>query len=178
MSVRFFTAVSTALLISLSAAHAQHPSPTPAPHEAHDHDSHATTIKLGELTLAAPKVRATVPGASVAGGYITITNNGKRADRLIAASTPTADHVEIHEMAMENDVMKMRQLKDGLAIPAGETVELKPGGYHLMLMKPVKPYLEGEKVSVTLEFEKAGKAEVEFNVTPAKGGAASGHAHH
>ncbi|MFK4825105.1 copper chaperone PCu(A)C [Paenochrobactrum sp. BZR 588] len=174
MMLRFFAATSAALLISLSAAHAHSPS-KPAPHESH---GHADAIKLGDLSLAAPTVRASVPGASVAGGYILITNNGKEADRLVAASTPTADHVEIHEMSMENDVMKMRQLKNGLEIPAGETVELKSGGYHLMLMKPAKPYVEGTTVPVTLEFEKAGKVDVEFNVTSAKGKAASEHSHH
>lgn len=201
MLVRFLAATSAvALFISLSAAQAH--SHDPAKHEAnaqttehahkkdghgekehekHGHDSHAMhaqPVKLGDLTLNNPAVRATVPGASVAGGYITINNGGKEADRLIAASTATADHIEIHEMSMENDVMKMRQLKDGLEIPAGETVELKSGGYHLMLMKPAKPYVEGEKVPVTLEFEKAGKIDMEFNVTSAKGKAASGHSHH
>lgn len=207
MSLRFLAATSAAaLLISLSAVQAQSqahsPAKAPAAHETtaqasdhghakdghgekehaeHGHDKHAVAaepIKLGDLTLNNPTVRATVPGASVAGGYITINNGGKEADRLVAASTPTADHMEIHEMSMDNNVMKMRQLKDGLEIPAGETVELKSGSYHLMLMKPVKPYLEGEKVAVTLEFEKAGKIDIEFNVTSAKGKAASEHSHH
>lgn len=179
MMLRFFAATSTALLISISAAQA-HSSSKSTNNEAHAHTNHAShteAAKLGDLSLSSPTVRASVPGASVAGGYILITNNGKEADRLVTASTPTADHVEIHEMTMENDVMKMRQLKDGLKIPAGETVELKSGGYHLMLMQPEKPYVEGEKVLITLEFEKAGKVDLEFNVTSAKG-KASNHSHH
>lgn len=167
-----------------------HSLPFPAPQllvkTAGDHASHAgqhnmaaQPAKLGDLTLNMPTIRATVPGAKVGGGYITISNDGKENDRLISVTTPTADHVEIHEMSMENDVMKMRQLKGGLEIPAGKTVELKPGGYHLMLMQPVKPYVEGEKVPATLEFEKAGKVDVIFNVTSAKGGAAaSEHSQH
>lgn len=184
MSVRILAATSAlTILIGLTGiqAHAHSHSAAPvAQAETNNTDvhQHATAIEHGELSLSAPTVRASVPGASVAGGYITITNNGKEADRLIAASTQTADHVEIHEMSMENNVMKMRQLKDGLEIPAGETVELKSGSYHLMLMKPVKPYTEGEKVFITLEFEKAGKLDVEFNVSPARGGAASNSSHH
>ncbi|MGU3574228.1 copper chaperone PCu(A)C [Brucellaceae bacterium C25G] len=184
MSLRLLAATSAlTILISLTGTQVQAHSHSAAPAEQGaanitDAHQHTTAIEHGELSLSAPNVRASVPGASVAGGYVTITNNGKEADRLVAASTATADHVEIHEMSMENNVMKMRQLKDGLEIPAGETVELKSGSYHLMLMKPVKPYTEGEKVLVTLDFEKAGKVDVEFSVSPARGGTASNSSHH
>ena len=140
--------------------------------------AHDGTVHLGPINISAPFTRATLPNAPVGGGFMTIENSGTEADRLVSVSANVSGAVQIHEMAMQGDVMKMRQLKDGLEIPAGETVELKSGGYHLMLMKPAKPYVEGEKVPVTLEFEKAGKIDMEFNVTSAKGKAASGHSHH
>ncbi len=134
-------------------------------------------IKPGDLTITAPSVRAMVPGAKVAGGFLTIANGGKEADKLVAVSTAGVKRVEIHEMSMQDNVMKMRKLDGGLALPAGETVTLKSGGYHLMFIQPEKPYKEGETVPVTLEFEKAGKVDVNFPVTPQSGkaGEHSGH---
>lgn len=119
---------------------------------------------VGDLTIAEPFSRATLPKAPVAGGFFTVTNTGAEQDRLIGAASAVADRLEVHEMAMDGDVMRMRQLKDGLAIPAGETVELKPGGYHIMFMGLNQPLVEGETVIVTLIFEKAGEVEVPFSV--------------
>lgn len=138
----------------------------------------ATPTKLGDLEITAPSVRAMVPGSKVAGGFLTIANDGKEADKLVSATTEGVKRVEIHEMSMQNDVMKMRELEGGLDIPAGEKVELKSGGYHLMFIEPQKPYKEGETVPVTLEFEKAGKVTIDFPVTAQsgqKGGEHSGH---
>lgn len=118
-------------------------------HEGHDH------VMLGELELYGGFSRATLPNAPVGGGFLTITNHGAE-DRLIAVETPVAAMAEIHEMAMEGDVMRMRELADGLVIPAGETIELKPGSYHLMFMKLTQSLVEGETVEVTLTFEHAG----------------------
>src|SRR5690606_12308054 len=129
----------------------------------------AVPTKLGELEITAPSVRAMVPGAKVAGGFLTIANDGKDADKLVAVTTDGVKRVEIHEMSMQNDVMKMRPLEGGLDIPAGEKVELKSGGYHLMFIQPEKPYKEGETVPVTLEFEKAGKVTIDFPVTAQNG---------
>lgn len=134
-------------------------------------------ITLGELTITAPSVRAMVPGAKVAGGFLTIVNGGKEADKLVSATAGSAKRVEIHEMSMENEVMKMRKLDNGLALPAGETVTLKSGGYHLMFIQPEKPYKEGDTVPVTLEFEKAGKVEIDFPVT-AQSGQPADHSQH
>ncbi|HWT62052.1 MAG TPA: DUF1775 domain-containing protein [Ochrobactrum sp.] len=135
-----------------------------------NHGDHAMApIKVGDLTITAPSIRAMVPGAKVAGGFLTIANDGKTADKLVGVSTTGVKRVEIHEMSMENQVMKMRKLDGGLDIPAGESVELKSGGYHLMFIQPETPYKEGDKVSATLEFEKAGKVELEFPVTPQSG---------
>lgn len=127
----------------------------------HDHThSHDQPYTIGDLTISSAFSRATLPNAPVAGGFLTITNTGDADDRLIAASSDAADRTEVHEMAMENDVMKMRELTDGLMIPAGETVSLKPGGYHLMMMDLAHPLVEGETVNITLTFEKAGEIEV------------------
>ncbi len=152
-------------------------------HEGHDkmgqmnHAAMNMPVKLGELTITGPSVRAMVPGAKVAGGFLTIANGGKDADRLVAVTTNGVKRVEIHEMSMQNDVMKMRQLEGGLDIPAGKTVVLKSGGYHLMFIQPEKPYKEGDTAKVTLEFEKAGKVTVDFPVTAQNGktGEHSGH---
>ena len=124
----------------------------------------ADDVKIGNLTISAPYVRAMVPGAPVGGGYMTITNTGGTDDRLMAASSPRAATVQIHEMKMDNDVMIMRELAGGLAIPAGKTIELKPGGYHLMFMKVATPFLQGQTVRTSLKFEKAGTADVDFPV--------------
>jgi copper(I)-binding protein len=125
-----------------------------------DMDSHA----LGDLTLSAPFARASLPNAPVAGGYVTVVNNGATDDRLVAAASDVAGRMEVHEMAMDGDVMKMRELADGLPIPAGETVVLKPGGYHIMFMKLNQPLEEGQTVEVTLTFEKAGEVSLPFPV--------------
>ncbi|MEQ8481607.1 MAG: copper chaperone PCu(A)C [Hoeflea sp.] len=124
----------------------------------------AHDYKLGALEIGHPYARATPPNAPVSGGYLTIRNNGETADRLIGGKAGFADRVEIHEMSMENDVMKMRELADGLEIPAGGEVELKPGGYHIMFIGLDSRMAEGDSRPVTLTFEKAGSIEVDFSV--------------
>lgn len=124
----------------------------------------AHEFKLGDLVIDHPWSRATPGGAKVGGGYMTVTNKGSAPDRLIAAATAVADHVEIHEMAMGNNVMTMRKLGNGVAVPPGKTVTFAPGGYHLMLMGLKKPLKEGDRVKATLTFEKAGPIEVTINV--------------
>ncbi|MBY5357675.1 copper chaperone PCu(A)C [Rhizobium leguminosarum] len=130
----------------------------------------AGDITIGALRISEPYVRAMVPGAPVGGGYMTITNIGTTDDRLIAASSPRAGTMQIHEMTMDKDVMVMRELTDGLTIPAGKTVELKPGGYHIMFMKVGEPFKQGEMVKSTLTFEKAGTVAIDFPVGPVAGG--------
>lgn len=126
-------------------------------------------VTAGDLELTAGFTKAMLPGQPVGGGFITITNKGGEADKLVSATSAQAGEVQLHEMAMEGDVMKMRQLNDGIAIPAGETVELKPGGLHLMFYKVAEPFKEGATVNVTLTFEKAGAVDVVLPVGPAKG---------
>jgi copper(I)-binding protein len=124
----------------------------------------AQEMKAGDLVISQPWSRATPAGAKVAGGYLTIENKGSVPDRLVAGSGDVAGRVEIHEMAMNNGVMTMRPLDKGLTIEPGKTVKLAPGGYHLMLMDLKGPLKQGEKVPVTLEFEKAGKVTLSLDV--------------
>lgn len=123
----------------------------------------ASAQKIGNLEIDAPWARATPPGASVAGGFASIKNRGGEADRLVGASSPAADHVELHVMSMEGDVMRMRQVP-AFDVPAGGELTLKPGGNHLMFIGVKKPFKEGEKIPVRLRFEKAGEVDVELGV--------------
>ena len=116
------------------------------------------------IVVSSPWLRATPKGASVAGGYATITNTGAGPDRLVGASLPMAPKGEIHSMSMANGVMHMERLDKGLPIAPGATVALTPGGYHLMFIKPKTQLTEGETVKGTLTFEKAGPVAVTFPV--------------
>ena len=136
----------------------------------------AHDYKLGPLVIDHPWSRATPKGASVAGGYMKITNTGTTPDRLVGGSTDVAKRFEIHEMSMDGGVMKMRELSNGLEIPAGASVELKPGSYHVMLQNLSRQLTKGERVKASLTFEKAGKVDIEFDVE-AVGGAPKEHKH-
>jgi copper(I)-binding protein len=122
------------------------------------------TVTAGDIEIGSIWTRAMLPGQPVGGGYFTITNNGKSADRLVSISSPDAGSAEIHSMVMKDNVMVMRPVDGGLEIPAGGTVELKPGHFHLMFMDVKKPFHKGDTVPVTLEFEKAGKVEIKMPV--------------
>lgn len=119
--------------------------------------------RKGELEIDHPWARATPPGASVGGGYATVRNSGGSADKLIGASSPAADHVELHVMSMDNGVMRMRQVPS-FDVPARGELTLKPGGNHLMFLGLKHPFKAGEKVPVKLHFEKAGEVEVQLAV--------------
>lgn len=124
----------------------------------------ADEVKAGDLVISHAWSRATPGGAKVAGGYLTIQNKGTAADRLVSVSADIAGKAEIHKMAMDNGVMKMRPLEEGIAIDPGKTVKLAPGGSHLMLQELKGPFKQGDKVPVTLQFEKAGKVAVSLDV--------------
>lgn len=126
--------------------------------------SGVATFKLGGLTVTSPWTRATPGGAKIAGGYLKITNNGSSVDRFVGAKSDVTDHVEIHEMSINDGVMKMRPLPNGLEIKPGETVELKSGGYHLMFMDLKQPLKPDDMFKATLQFEKAGPLDVNFSV--------------
>lgn len=127
----------------------------------------AHDYRVGDLRIDHPWSRATPPSARVGAGYLSLRNDGAVADRLVAASSPAAARVEIHEMRMEGSVMRMREMAQGLSIPAGAKVELKPGGLHLMLMELKAPLAAGTDVPVTLVFERAGRVDVTLKVEPA-----------
>ena len=124
----------------------------------------AQPAKRGAVVIEQAWTRATAPNAPVAGGFVTIRNNGNRADRLVSATSPDADRVEIHQMSMDGGVMRMRKLSDGLPIGAKAVVTLKPGGHHLMFIGPKRRLVEGDTVTATLRFEHAGEREVRFEV--------------
>lgn len=153
-TLRLFTA--TALLCSSLAATAQ-------------------DFKLGAIQIDQPRTRATAAGQSVGGGFLKLTNGGP-ADRLVAASSPASKTVELHTMRMDGDVMRMREV-EAIELPAGQTVELKPGGLHLMLMGLKAPLKAGDSVPVTLKFEKAGEVTVQLKVEAAGHGGMGHHKH-
>ncbi len=124
----------------------------------------AHDYKVGSLVVDHPWTRATPKGASVAGGYLKITNNGATADRLIGGSVEAAGRFEIHQMSLVNGVMQMRPLPAGLEVKPGASVELKPGSFHLMFMDLKQPLAQGQRLKGTLVFEKAGKVSVEYSV--------------
>jgi hypothetical protein len=134
--------------------------------------SHAQS--KGDLQLERPWARATPPGASVGGGYVVIRNKGAAGDRLVGVSSPVSARMEMHEMAMDKDIMRMREVK-GFDVPARGAVELKPGGYHLMFIELKAPLKAGDKVPVTLHFEKAGEVKAEFAVEAMGGASAMKH---
>lgn len=117
----------------------------------------------GDLHVRQPWARATPPGAKVAAGYLEIQNSGNKPDRVIGASTPAAERVEFHVQVRDGDVLKMREVKS-FEVPARQRLTLRPGGSHLMLVGPRKPYVSGERIPLTLRFERAGELSIELEV--------------
>lgn len=124
-------------------------------------------VHAGDIEITGYWVRAMLPNQPVAGGFLTLANKGAD-DRIIKASSPRAGRMELHEMVMDGDVMKMREIEGGIAIPAGATVELKPGGLHIMFFDIAERFEEGQTVPVTLTFEKAGEVTLELPVKDMK----------
>lgn len=138
--------------------------------------AYAHSFTKGDIVVGHPWARATPDGSTVGAGYATITNNGKASDRLKGGTFTGSGAVEIHEMAMDGNVMKMRQLKDGIEIKPGATIELKPSANHLMFMDLKKPIATGGDIKGSLIFEKAGTVDVEFRIEPI--GATESHDQH
>jgi len=145
--MRFIAAIAVAVLLGLGSA---------AAHE----------FRLGELEIIHPWIRVPPPGATTAGGYLTIVNNGSEADRLLSVSADIAGMTQLHNMSLEGGVMKMGEFADGIEIPAGETVELKPKSLHIMFMDLTRPIQVDTPIRGELRFEKAGSVAVEFAVEP------------
>ena len=123
----------------------------------------AQEIKAGDLTIEKPWARATPKGADVGAAYLEIRNRGGDPDKLTGGSADFAT-VEIHQMSMQGNVMKMQELKDGLPIPAHADVKLAPGGYHIMLTGLKHPLVKGETAKLTLTFQRAGAVTVDVPI--------------
>ena len=134
----------------------------------------AHDYKIGSIEITTPWTRATPPSARTGCGFMTITNKGTVADRLVSARSNASDKVEVHEMQMDGNVMRMRELAKGLEIPPGATVMLKPGSYHIMFMELKAPLAKDAKVPLTLVFEKAGSIDIQLDVQ-AMGAMPQGH---
>jgi copper(I)-binding protein len=124
----------------------------------------AEDAKAGDLVISQAWSRATPNGAKIGAGYFTIENKGATADKLVGVSGDVSPRIEVHEMSMNNGVMKMRPVNGGLTIDPGKTVKLAPSGYHLMIMDLKSPLKQGDKLPLTLQFEKAGKVAVTLDV--------------
>lgn len=121
--------------------------------------------------------RATMPGQKVSGAYMQLQSDADA--RLVSASSPAVPRVEVHEMKMDGDVMRMREVKS-IELPKGKTVSLEPGGYHIMLMNLTKPIAAGEVIPLTLVVESGGKrqtVEVKAEARAPGSGAMPHHAH-
>jgi copper(I)-binding protein len=138
----------------------------------------AEEFKAGEILVEQPWSRATPGGAKVGAGYLAITNGSATPDRLLSATTEVAGRTEIHEMSMNNGMMQMRPLPDGVEVPASGSVALKPGATHLMLLDLKHPLKEGDRFSGILTFEKAGPLDVTFEVRGIGADAAGDGEHH
>ena len=125
----------------------------------------ANDYKIGDIEITNVWARATPNGAKVAGGFFTIVNHGKDADRLVSLSSELSDKAQIHSMEMTDGVMKMRHQADGVVIPAGGTVEFKPGSFHVMFMDLDKTLNKGDEFKAKMVFEKAGTVDVVFTVS-------------
>jgi periplasmic copper chaperone A len=148
-TLNFFriAAVSSLMLVSAS-----------LPNQAHE-------ATVGSIKIQHPWARQSSMKADVAAGFMTITNSGAVDDRLVKATAEITPVVQLHDMRFENDVMKMFELKDGIPVPAGATVELKPASLHVMFMGLKSPPVEGQMIKGTLTFERAGVIEVMYQVS-------------
>ena len=159
---RYSVCLSSAILVVLSAS---------------TFEAMTQDYNVGSIQIAKPWTRATPKGSSVAGAYMSISNKGAAADRLLGGSTDVAARFEVHRMSVENGVMTMRPVEGGLEVKPGETVELKPGSFHVMLIGLKKPLEQGQRVKATLEFANAGKVEVEYAVEAIGAAGPGGHRH-
>jgi copper(I)-binding protein len=135
-------------------------------------------FKVGSLELMHPWSAKAPAVAPVLGAYLTIVNTGMQSDRLVGGTTTVAERLEIHKSTIVDGIARMRPAKEGIEIPAGATLNLQPGGAHIMLVNPKQRLAEGEKFKATLEFEKAGSVEVQFVVQKPKPSSGENHSGH
>lgn len=149
----FLFAVSAALIVSACGQPA-----------ATNTETEVAEAPAGAIELTDPWATPTPGGRDISAGYVAIANGAGSEDRLVSVSSPRAERVEVHEMSMDGGVMRMRAVEGGLAIPAGETVALAPGGLHLMFYGVTQPFAVGEAIPVTLSFANAGEMQVSMTV--------------
>lgn len=154
-----FSVLAAALLATLFAA---------APAAAHEFH------RLGDIVIEQPWSRATP--VKVGGAYMTLRNNGDAADRLVKVTSPVAERVEIHETKIEGGMAMMRPVT-AIELKRGSSVQLKPGGLHVMLMGLQRPLTEGERIKLALTFERAGTIEIEARVEKAGAMSPGDHQH-
>lgn len=128
--------------------------------------ANAQDYTIGKIKISQVWTRVTPPASKVAGGFMTITNTGTEPDTLVGGTAIVSQRFEVHEMAISDGVMKMRELKPGLVIKPGETVTLKPGSFHVMFMDLKEPLEIGKPFKGTLVFQKAGTIEIEYKIEP------------
>lgn len=136
------------------------------------------SVEAGDILVRDAWMRATPPGAPVAAGYLTLHNTGDAPERLLSVRSSAAREVQIHDVQNEGGIARMRPVTGGLAIDPDATVVLQPGGLHLMFLDPVRPLAEGDTVTATLHFERAGPVGVMLSVRAAGAAAAGDHAGH
>lgn len=121
-------------------------------------------FRAGEIVIESPWTRATPRGATVSGGYLAIMNRGSTDDRLLGGTLDEAKVVQIHNMAIEGGVARMREVTNGIGLKPGATLKFEPGGSHLMFVGLARPLQAGEKLKGALRFERAGSVPIEFVV--------------
>ena len=128
----------------------------------------AGSVLAAENTIQTKDIwaRATPPSAKTAAIYLTLINTGTAEDRLVAVSTDVSEKAQIHTMSMEDSVMRMRWLQDGLILPVGQETKLSPSSTHIMLIGLKHQLVVGQKIFLTLDFGKTGSTKVEAEVKP------------
>jgi periplasmic copper chaperone A len=138
----------------------------------------AADYHLGSLQISQPWARATPKGAASGAAYMTVMNTGAKPERLSCLSSDAADKCQIHQMSMDNGVMKMREMEGGVDIKPGETVTFAPGSYHVMLVGLKAPLVQGKSVAATLKIDSGATTQVEFPIAaigaPAPGATGGG----
>lgn len=140
----------------------------------------AGAANAGAITISHPYSHPTAAPGVPGVGFFTLTNSGRKADRLLSVESPAATSIEIHRSETRNGVMQMRALPQGVALPAGKAVDLAPGGMHLMLFGLKAPLVEGGSVPLTLRFARAGVVTTVLKVEPRadEPAAHQDHSHH
>ena len=138
----------------------------------------AEAAEAGAIVVRDGWARATTAAAKAGGAFVTIANTGPTADKLVSAATEIAERTELHASTETDGVMKMREVGGGIPLPAGQAVELRPGGYHVMLMGLRRPLVAGESFPLALTFERAGPVRTEIQVKPANHRPGAAHGRH